>query len=194
MRSEALPITVADLLRKQATMRSDAPALQDAQGVLSFAELERWASRIAQALLASGVQAGERIAVLAENRREYIGLQLAAAKIGAIVACLNWRLADAEAAHCLRLVSPRLVFVSQRHADVLVRIAWSDCPVIGLEAEFDGFVAPGIATSQPITSRSSVAHRRSTSSPSCTMTLPPIISVARLKSVAAMWNSGLQAT
>ena len=143
MRSEALPITVADLLRKQVTMRSDAPALQDAQGVLSFAELERWASRIAQALLASGMQAGERIAVLAENRREYIG-QLAAAKIGAIVACLNWRLADAEAAHCLRLVSPRLVFVSQRHADVLVRIGWSDCPVIGLEAEFDGFVAPGI--------------------------------------------------
>jgi len=141
MQSEALPLTVADLLRKQAVVRRDAPALQDAQGVLSFGQLDRWACRTAQALLASGVGAGDRIAVLAENRREYIGLQLAAAKIGAIVACLNWRLADAEAAHCLSLVSPRLVFVSRRHADVLVRIGGSGCPVIGLEADFDRFVA-----------------------------------------------------
>lgn len=146
MRSEALPLTVADLMRKQATVRPDAPALQDAQGVLSFSALDRWACRIAQALLASGVHAGERIAVLAENRREYIGLQLAAAKIGAIVACLNWRLSDAEAAHGLSLVSPRLVFVSRRHAEVLVRLGWSECPVIGLEADFDGFVAGGTET------------------------------------------------
>ena len=143
MRSEALPLTVADLLRKQASVRPDAAALQDAQGVLSFAKLERWACRIAQALLARGLRAGERIAVLAENRREYIGLQLAAAKIGAIVACLNWRLADAEAAHCLHLVSPRLVFVSRRHAHVLRRIGWTDGPVIDLDAGFDGFVAGG---------------------------------------------------
>lgn len=146
MRSEALPLTVADLLRKQVAVRPDAPALQDSQGALNYAGLDRWVSRIAQALLASGVRVGERIAVLAENRREYIGLQLAAAKIGAIVACLNWRLADAEASHCLRLVSPRLVFVSRRHADVLVRIGWTECPVVGLDAEFDGFVAAGIET------------------------------------------------
>ena len=136
-----MPLTVADLLRKQAVVRRDAPAIQDAQGVLSFGQLDGWACRIAQALLARGVGVGDRIAVLAENRREYIGLQLAAAKIGAIVACLNWRLADGEAAHCLGLVSPRLVFVSQRHAEVLARIGWADCPVIGLDAEFDGLLA-----------------------------------------------------
>ncbi|NUZ07495.1 class I adenylate-forming enzyme family protein [Piscinibacter koreensis] len=141
MQSKALPLTVADLLRKQAVVRRDAPALQDAQGALSFGQLDGWACRIAQALLAGGVGAGDRIAVLAENRREYIGLQLAAAKIGAIVACLNWRLADGEVAHCLGLVSPRLVFVSRRHADVLARIGWADCPVIGLDAEFDGFLS-----------------------------------------------------
>ncbi len=140
MQSKALPLTVADLLRKQAVVRRDAPALQDAQGALSFGQLDGWACRIAQALHAGGVGAGDRIAVLAENRREYIGLQLAAAKIGAIVACLNWRLADGEAAHCLGLVSPRLVFVSRRHADVLARIGWADCPVIGLDAEFDGLL------------------------------------------------------
>jgi len=143
MQSEALPLTVADLLRKQAVVRRDAPALQDAQGVLSFGQLDRWACRIAQALLARGVGARDRIAVLAENRREYIGLQVAAAKIGVIVACQNWRLADGEAAHCLNLVSPRLVFASQRHAGVLARIGWSGCPVVGLEADFEGFVAAG---------------------------------------------------
>ena len=141
-----MPLTVADLLRKQAVVRRDAPAIQDAQGVLSFGQLDGWACRIAQALLARGVGAGDRIAVLAENRREYIGLQLAAAKIGAIVACLNWRLADGGAAHCLHLVSPRLVFVSRRHAEVLARIGWSDCPVIGLDADFEAFVCAGSET------------------------------------------------
>jgi fatty-acyl-CoA synthase len=138
---EAVPLTVADLLRKQVAARGGAPALQDARGVLRFAELDGWACRIAQALLRHGVRAGERIAVLAENRREYLGLQLAAAKIGAIVACQNWRLADAEAAHCLHLVSPRLLFASRRHAQLPRRIGWSECPVVDLDDGFDAFLA-----------------------------------------------------
>lgn len=133
-------MTVADLLRKQVAVRPDAPAIEDQQGVLSYEELDRWSCRIAQALTARGLHAGDRIAVLAENRREYLGLQLAAAKLGVIVACLNWRLADAEALHCLELVSPRWVFASGRHGEVLRRVRWSACPVVDLEAAFEEFL------------------------------------------------------
>jgi acyl-CoA synthetase (AMP-forming)/AMP-acid ligase II len=108
----AYALTVADLLRKQAGTRAHAVALQDARGVLSYGELDRAASRLAQAMLVRGLRAGDRVAVLSENCREYLQLQLAAAKIGVVVACLNWRLADAEITHCLRLVSPCMVFVS----------------------------------------------------------------------------------
>ncbi|MCW5656968.1 MAG: AMP-binding protein [Burkholderiaceae bacterium] len=129
------------MLRKQVAVRGEAAALEDANGVLRFAELDGWACRIAQALLQRGVSAGDPIALLSENRREYIGLQLAAAKIGAVVACLNWRLTEPENAHCLELVSPRLLFVSRRHAHVARRIGWLGGSVIDLDAGFDAFLS-----------------------------------------------------
>ena len=39
--------------------------------------------------------------ILSNNRAEYLELQLAAAGIGAIVACLNWRLTAPELKHCI---------------------------------------------------------------------------------------------
>ncbi len=129
-------LTVADLLRKQAGMRGEAVALQDARGALSYGDLDRSASRLAQALRGRGARAGDRVAILSENRREYIQLQLAAAKIGVIVACLNWRLADAELSHCLRLVSPCIVFVSARHAPALARIEHGAPLVVLIETQF----------------------------------------------------------
>ena len=133
----ASALTVADLLRKQAFTRAHAVALQDARGVLSYHELDRAASRLAQAMLVRGLRAGDRVAVLSENCREYLQLQLAAAKIGVVVACLNWRLADAEITHCLRLAAPSMVFVSARHAPALARIVHGVPQVVLIESQFD---------------------------------------------------------
>ncbi len=144
----AASLGVTELLRKQAVARADAVAIEDASGQLSYADLDRWTGRIAGALRAHGVAAGERIAVLAENRREYLALQLAAAGLGVIVACLNWRLTDGEAAHCLQLVTPRIVFVSARHADSLARIGWQGGDVVRLDGGFDAWMA-GAAEEDP---------------------------------------------
>lgn len=143
-------LTVADLLRKQAGMRGEAVALQDARGTLSYGELDRSVSRLAQALRVRGARAGDRVAILSENCREYIQLQLAAAKIGVIVACLNWRLADAEMTHCLRLVSPCMVFVSARHAPTLARIEHGAPLVIQIETQF-GTLMGGVPEDVPRT-------------------------------------------
>lgn len=145
----AYALTVADLLRKQAGTRAHAVALQDARGVLSYVELDRAASRLAQALLVRGLRAGDRVAVLSENCREYLQLQLAAAKIGVVVACLNWRLADAEITHCLRLVSPCMVFVSLRHAPTLARVEHGVPQVILIETQFDTFLS-GVLEDDPL--------------------------------------------
>lgn len=136
----ASALGVADLLRKQAATQGGEVAVEDAAGARSYRELDRWTSRIAQAFAARGVGSSERIAVLAENRRDYLALQSAAAKLGAIVACLYWRLADAELAHCLRLVTPRIVFMSERFAAILARTGWQDGPTVVLETDFDAWI------------------------------------------------------
>ena len=44
---------------------------------------------------------------------EYFEVELAAANLGVITACLNWRLSQRELAYCIDLVSPKLVIVEE---------------------------------------------------------------------------------
>jgi fatty-acyl-CoA synthase len=62
----------------------------------TYAGLHMLVSRFAAHLRMLGVRSGERVAVLARNRVEQIALHLGCARIGAIYAPLNWRLATAE--------------------------------------------------------------------------------------------------
>jgi len=62
----------------------------------TFQELNARANRVANALLADGVQAGDRVAVLLKNSIEFVETYFAAAKIGAVMVPVNWRLVAAE--------------------------------------------------------------------------------------------------
>ena len=145
----AQTLTVADLLRKQVVTRTNCPALEDSEGTLSYGDLDQLVNRLAQALLVRGLQLGDRVAVLAENCREYIVLQLAAAKTGVVVACLNWRLVDGEMRHCMHLVAPRMVFVSARYAPVLARIDHGVPDVVEIDTQFELLLA-GVPDIDPL--------------------------------------------
>jgi fatty-acyl-CoA synthase len=107
---------VATLFAARATAHPDRVAVTDGQRVLRYGELLDRVRRLAAVLGARGVGTGDRVAVLSENRLEYLETYLAAAWLGAIVACQSWRLADPELKHCLELVEPKLVLASPRHA------------------------------------------------------------------------------
>jgi len=81
-------------------------AIEDGSKRLTYAELLGRVDRLAAVFLARGVAPGDRIAILSHNRSEYLEVELAAAGIGAIVACLNWRLARDELRYCIDLVEP----------------------------------------------------------------------------------------
>lgn len=114
--------TVGGLFRHGARSHRDRVALVDDRRTLTYGELDHRTDRLAGALLARGVAPGDRVAVLARNCAEYVELELACAKIGAIVAALNWRLADRELAHCINLVEPRLLVYQAELADALARL------------------------------------------------------------------------
>ena len=112
-------------------------ALVQDQRRISYGELKLRVDRLCNALRQSGVQHGDRIAVLSENRFEYVEVLLAAAHIGAIVACQNWRLSAAELAHCMGLVAPRVVLVSTRHAALLGTSDGGGAEVISFEDDYE---------------------------------------------------------
>jgi acyl-CoA synthetase (AMP-forming)/AMP-acid ligase II len=94
-----------------------------------------------------GVSHGARVAILSENRLEYLELFLAAAWNGAIVACQNWRLAAPELTHCLSLVEPEAVLVSPRHAERLSQIPIKIPTVLTFGPDYEAVVTSANATS-----------------------------------------------
>lgn len=127
--------TVATLVAGQARLRPDRVAIVDGPRRTTYGELDARARRLANALVATGVGPGDRIALLSENRGEILEVFLAAAHLGAIVACQNWRLAPPELAHCVQLVAPVAAITSPRHASALANLTGPAPMVFGPDYE-----------------------------------------------------------
>jgi fatty-acyl-CoA synthase len=97
-------VTVGALLTRLAETLPDQEALVYADRNLrwSFADLETEARLIARGLMACGVARGERVALWATNVPEWIVLQFALAKIGAILVTVNTALRAQEMDYLLR--------------------------------------------------------------------------------------------
>jgi acyl-CoA synthetase (AMP-forming)/AMP-acid ligase II len=129
--------TVGSLFRDRARLDPDRPAIEAAGRTFTYREIDDRVNCAADVLRGFGIGHGDRVAILSENRPEYLEIELACAKLGAILACQNWRLAPPELRHCVTLVSPSLVIVSERHADLLARAEVGAIPVICLGPEFE---------------------------------------------------------
>ena len=68
----------------------------------SFAELNARTNRVANGLLEKGIQPGDRVASLLKNGIEFVETYFAAAKIGAVMVPVNWRLVAGEIAFILQ--------------------------------------------------------------------------------------------
>jgi len=133
-------VNLAALFHARAAQQPAATAITDGAASCSYGELAQRVARLAGALHGMGLQRGERVAMWSENRIEYIALELAAAQLGLIVACLNWRLSDAEQLHCVKLVAPALMVVSPRYAHALHKLDHGTPRVLELGPEFERLV------------------------------------------------------
>ena len=97
---EILDITLGDLLDAQAARHADRPAiLVDEAGSSAswtYAALKADADLVARGLMASGVKRGDRVAVMAPNCGEWVLLEYALAKIGAVLVTVNPALLKGE--------------------------------------------------------------------------------------------------
>jgi fatty-acyl-CoA synthase len=133
-------LSVYELFRSRVRRDPAALAVEENARRLTYGELDARVCRVASMLRQLGVAHGDRIALLSENRTEYLEVQLAAARIGAIVACQNWRLATAELQHCISLVTPKLIIVSPRFASALTSLDLGSARVMAFGEEYDATV------------------------------------------------------
>jgi fatty-acyl-CoA synthase len=141
--------TVWSQFEATARLYPDRPALEDGSRTSTYGSLCDRALRLAGALRERGVERGARVAMLSENRSEYLELFLAAARLGASVACQNARLAPGELAHCLDLVEPAVVIVSPRHADKLAGLGRKGPAPIPLGPEYEKWLDASAPDSAP---------------------------------------------
>ena len=93
--------SVADVVRVQAFRRGGEPALIFEGRAMTFAEVNAMASRIANALIATGLRTQERIAYLGKNTDHFAPCLLGACKARMALAPFNFRLAPPEIARLL---------------------------------------------------------------------------------------------
>ncbi len=85
-------------LTKRKKLHAAREAVVDGDRRLTYEKLEIKTNRLAHGLQSMGVKHGDRCAILAYNCHEYIMVIFAAAKLGAILVPLNWRLSTPELA------------------------------------------------------------------------------------------------
>ena len=99
-----------DVVRRVAAARASAPAVDE----LSYAEIWAQTGRVANALAARGVTAGDRVAIYSENRRGFVLAYLALLRRGAIAVPTNVLYRAADLGNILDDAKPRLVVGSSQ--------------------------------------------------------------------------------
>ena len=123
----------------------------------SYAELNARANRAANFMHDGlGVQAGDRVSILADNCVAYLDLFYGLAKIGAIFAPLNWRLADQELAYIVNDCQPKVLVYGAEYADLVAAMR----PQIDVAhvVALTGLVADGTLNYETETAVSSAAE------------------------------------
>ncbi|WP_344838470.1 AMP-binding protein [Actinocorallia longicatena] len=92
---------VVEIVRRFGRDRPGSPVIVGDGRTIVYGELDARSSRVGRALLAAGLGAGARVGYVGKNAPEFFDVLFGAAKIGAVIAPVNWRLTPAEIAAVL---------------------------------------------------------------------------------------------
>ena len=114
-----MPYTVADRLEERARDSSDKPFIIFEDQTISFGEMNERANRVVHAALAAGLKRGDVVALLMNNRPEFVMIWLGLSKAGIVTALLNTSATGPVLIHALEQVNARgLIFGAELSASV----------------------------------------------------------------------------
>ena len=114
--------TIGELVRRAAARYGDQEFLRFPAASLTFAEVHEASNRLAQVLVAHGIRAGDRVAIMLANVPEWPLSWLAVLKAGAIAVPVNVRYRESDLSFVLADSGAVLVLTSDEQAG-LVRTA-----------------------------------------------------------------------
>ena len=117
------PMSIVGGLREFARATPGATAVIDGDRTLTYAALDERANRLANHLLAAGLQPGDRVARPARQPAEYLEVAAGIAKAGLVMVPLNPRLTPHEADYILDHSGARAIVLD----DALAAVAADSC-------------------------------------------------------------------
>jgi len=126
---------VTDLLNRSARLYPQRQAVQIVGGPsLTYAELSQRVEGVAALLARTGVERGDRVAVMAPAGLAFFDAYLGAARLGAAAVPLSTRLAPAEVARQLADADPRAAIVGPEFGEMVARAGSTEMALL----EHDG--------------------------------------------------------
>lgn len=113
--------TMADVPRFHGRTRPDTPALIFEGEITDYRDFDRHCSQVANGLGAMGVMRGDRVGFIGKNSAEYFELLFGAAKAGAVMVPISWRLAPMEVDYILRDSEIKALFVEDEFLPLIQR-------------------------------------------------------------------------
>lgn len=116
---------LAESLRVSARRQPDADALLFAEQRFTYAQLDALADRVAAGLRAHGLEAGDRVAIMAGNTPLFVSSLYGALRADAMVVPVNTMLTAREVGVIMRDADARLIVVASAYADVVAQLRGS---------------------------------------------------------------------
>ena len=116
------PRNIGQVLTDQARLQPNRIGARDLTRQMTFTQWNRRACQLANTLMASGLKKGDRFAVLAYNRLEWVEFFAAAAKAGLVAVPINFRLTGPETKYILENAGARAILVEDVLAGTIEEI------------------------------------------------------------------------
>ncbi|MBT4642550.1 MAG: AMP-binding protein [Deltaproteobacteria bacterium] len=111
--------TIYDIICRNARLYPDNDSIVFNENRLSHQEFKEKCDKLSAGLVKLNVTLGDRLGIIAHNSDEFMILYGAAAKIGAIVLPVNWRLQQEEIENVLNDCMPKLIFAGSEYHEAV---------------------------------------------------------------------------
>jgi fatty-acyl-CoA synthase len=142
--------SIVDIVEAQARRRPANLAIQHLDQTMSYAQMDARANRYAHWALSAGIGRGDCVALLMENRPDFICAWLGLFKVGAQVALINTNLQGASLAHSISISGARHAVVGVELAEHFREAPFTTPPALWVEG--DGGNLSAVLATMPETS------------------------------------------
>lgn len=133
-------------LELQAELQPDHPAIVSDRGTITYGQLNRLANRTAHFFAKQGFVKGDVVALMMENRFEFIIAVTGLAKLGVIVSLINTGLRGETLVHGINLCEARAIIIGEEllpvYAGICARVRLREPATVFVESRNNDFKIP----------------------------------------------------